>query len=85
MADDLNGRITFQEPIIKAASLAVCQQAESVEDARILLDMLGLVPDPVRFPSWDVTPRSVRTPPAQGSAAPLPPAAYGGVSPEPPA
>lgn len=70
---------TLEEKEIRAASLTVCNRAEDVEDARILLDMLGLVPDPVRFPSW-VTPtraaaRAMPTPPAS----PLPPARYGGV------
>lgn len=80
-ADGLN----FQDQIIKSAQLAVCHASTSVEDARILLDMLGLVPDPVRFPSWDTLPRSTRTPPAQGASAVLPSSGYGAVYPVPPA
>lgn len=83
MFDQVDSALIMQDELIHKASLYVCGTAESVDDARILLDMLGLHEDKERFPPWSVSTR-VRTPPSQAPRAPLPSSGYGAVSPEPP-
>lgn len=84
MFESIDSAPVFQEQIIRQASLSVCRMAEDTEDARILLDMLGLHEDKERFPSWIVTPSANRRAPSTGAGAPLPPSRYGGVVPAPP-
>lgn len=69
----------------RQAQLSVCQNAHDVEDARILLDMLGLVEDTVRFPSVPTTATGQRAAPVAGSSASLPPSGYGAGITAPPA
>lgn len=67
------------------ARIIVAQYATDVADARILLDMLGLVEDPLRFPPGSVTARGVRDAGPQAAAVPLPAYGYGAVPPATPA
>lgn len=77
--------VVFQDEITQSAIKNACGMALDVEDARIILDMLGLVPDPARFPSWDVDVRGVKRAPSTVPAAPLPSSGYGAVLPDTPA
>ena len=45
---------------IHNAKLQICARAESVDEARILLDMVGLTDDQERFPSVGVTSAGIR-------------------------
>ena len=45
---------------IRNAKLQICARAESVDEARILLDMAGLTDDQERFPSVGVNDRGQR-------------------------
>lgn len=80
----LNTEVTLHPEALKTAVTAVCTLATSTDDARVLLDMLGLHVDPERFPTWDVNERGIRTAPATGPAARVPPAGYGAVVPATP-
>lgn len=85
MFDQVDSALVMQPEIIHKASLYVCGTAENIDDARILLDMLGLHEDKARFPSWTVTPSSNRRAPSTVPAAPLPSSGYGAVQPGTPA
>ena len=76
--------VEFQPSIIRKAQLNVCSAATDLDDARILLDMLGLVEDSVRFPSMSAVVGTVGRSPARPTAAPLPASAYGAGAVAPP-
>lgn len=70
----------FDKNLAHKAALTICHNATDIDDARILLSMLDLVDDQVRWPS--IIPGTVRfgAAPSAPPGAPLPSSGYGAVS-----
>lgn len=60
-----------------AACFMVCGKSYNADEARIFLDMLGLIPDPVLFPSIRYMGDGRDRRPAPGPRATLPETGYG--------
>lgn len=79
MLERVDSSIVMQDQIVRQAQLTVCARSYGENDTRILLDMLGLHADPVRYPSVDVSASGTRRAPSTGPHAPLPSDSYGAV------
>ena len=84
MSMSLSPDPVLQDDMLRRSQLVTAGMCTDIDDARIILDMLGLVNDQARFPSWVNVPRRAARAPVGVPPVPLPSSGYGAVVPAPP-